>query len=223
MKAVLEEPGNGNKSKARTREVIKREKPSFLRDSNIRRGMRIATVNMEDEGVSDWSENWEIIPIPFERVSEMMEWKDLFPEWIDEEEEYSGASCPDLPMPSWEEYDDVDMIVAKLPCKKPEQGWNRDVFRLQVHLVVANVAVRRGRWDRSTGRMEVVLLSECEPMPEIFRCEEMVGREGDWWHYRPEMRRLKHKVSMPVGSCNLALPLWDHKGVFLCINLYYYF
>ncbi|KAK4390565.1 UDP-glucuronate:xylan alpha-glucuronosyltransferase 2 [Sesamum angolense] len=206
MKAVLEEP---NEPKPR-RELIKREKPSFL--SGIGTRMRIGMVNMDDEDVSEWKAHGQVVPIPFERVSNMFEWKALFPEWIDEEEEYSGSLCPEIPMPDLDKYEKMDMIVAKLPCKAPEEGWNRDVFRLQVHLLVANMAVRRGRWEWG-GRMKVVFLSQCMPMVELFRCNELVGKEGEWWYYRPEMSRLEQKVKMPIGSCNLALPLWDDKGI----------
>ncbi|KAI3465361.1 hypothetical protein Pfo_022024 [Paulownia fortunei] len=209
MEAVLEEPSNGNQLKPR-RELIKREKPSFL-SGIIGRGMRIGMVNMDDEDVSEWKTHGQIFPITFDRVSELFEWKALFPEWIDEEEEYSGSSCPEIPLPNMNRYGHMDMIVAKLPCRVPEEGWNRDVFRLQVHLVAANVAVRRGRWDWN-GRMKVVFVSKCMPMVEMFRCDELVRREGEWWYYRPEVGRLEQKVSMPVGSCNLALPLWD-KGI----------
>ncbi|KAK6130854.1 hypothetical protein DH2020_035400 [Rehmannia glutinosa] len=198
MKSMLEEP---NKSKR----LIKREKPSFL--SGIGRGMKIGMVNMGDEDVSEWKPHGEIISVLFEQVSDVLEWKDLYPEWIDEEEEIDGPSCPEIPMPDFDKYEKMDMIVAKLPCKAPEGGWNRDVFRLQVHLVVANLAARRGRWDWK-GNMKVVFLSTCMPMVEIFRCDELVRREGDWWYYSPEMGKLKQKVSLPVGSCNLAMPLW---------------
>ncbi|KAL0438711.1 UNVERIFIED_CONTAM: UDP-glucuronate:xylan alpha-glucuronosyltransferase 2 [Sesamum latifolium] len=51
------------------------------------------------------------------------------------------------------------------------------------------------------------------PMVELFRCNELVAKEGEWWYYRPEMWRLEQKVTMPVGSCYLALPLWDDKGI----------
>lgn len=216
MKSILEEP---NERKPR-RELIKREKPRFL--SGIGTRMRIGIVNMDNEDVSEWKAHGQIVPIPFERVSDMFEWKALFPEWIDEEEEYSGSSCPEIPMPDLDKYGNMDMIVAKLPCKAPEEGWNRDVFRLQVHLVVANVAVRRGRWEWG-GRMKVVFLSECRPMVELFQCDELVGREGEWWYYRPEMWRLEQKVTMPVGSCNLALPLWDDKGMLLLSSKYFFF
>lgn len=209
MKAIMEEPVNGGKLKPR-RELIKREKPSFL--NAIGRGMRIGMINMDDEDVSEWREHGEVVPVRFDKVSEGFEWKAIFPEWIDEEEEYSGARCPEIPEPELEGHGAMDVIVAKIPCRRPEEGWNRDVFRLQVHLAAAKAAVRKGRWGLK-GRMEVVVLSKCPAMTEFFRCEEMVEREGEWWRYRPEMRRLEQKVSLPVGSCDLALPLWD-KGMF---------
>ncbi|KAK4415438.1 UDP-glucuronate:xylan alpha-glucuronosyltransferase 2 [Sesamum alatum] len=74
MKAVLEAP---NEPKPR-RELIKREKPSFL--SGIGTRMRIGMVNMDNEDVSEWEAHGHVVPIPFERVSDMFEWKALFPE-----------------------------------------------------------------------------------------------------------------------------------------------
>lgn len=207
MKAMVEE---SSKVKAR-RELIKREKPSFL--NSIGKGMKIGMINMEEEDVSEWREHGQIVAVSLEKVPEQLEWKAIFPEWIDEEEEYSGSRCPEIPMPNWEEYGFMDIIVVKFPCRMPEEGWNRDVFRLQLHLAAANAAVKRGRWDWS-GRMKVVVLSKCPAMLEFLRCEEMVKREGEWWLYRPEMWRLEQKVSLPVGSCNLALPLWG-KGMYI--------
>ncbi|KAL1546970.1 UDP-glucuronate:xylan alpha-glucuronosyltransferase 2 isoform X2 [Salvia divinorum] len=209
MKAVLEGSIAGGKAKPR-RELIKREIPSFL--NGVGRGMRIGMINMEDEDVAEWRSYGEIFPVAFDKVPAEFRWESIFPEWIDEEEEYSGARCPEIPMPGWEEYGYVDVVVAKVPCRKPEEGWSRDVFRLQVHLAAANMAARRGRRDWG-GRAKVVLLSKCPPMPEFFRCEEVAEREGEWWFYRPEMRRLEQKVSLPVGSCDLALPLWGKGAI----------
>lgn len=210
MKAELES-GNGNRVKRPRRGLIKRGSPSFLKDMGM--GLKIGMVNMEDEEWSEWEQHGHVFPIPFEKVSNLFKWEDIFPEWIDEEEEYSGSSCPEIPMPEWDVYGYADVVVAKLPCRKPEEGWNRDLFRLQVHLVAANMAVRRGRWDWN-GRMKVVFVSKCMPMVEFFRCDEAVVREGEWWLYRPERRRLEQKVALPVGSCNLALPLWN-KGMLI--------
>lgn len=211
-KSMLEEYSN---KPSYRRELIKREKPSFL--DGIGRGMRIGMVNMDDEDVSEWKAQGQVIHVSYEKVSALLEWKDLFPEWIDEEEEVDGPSCPEIPMPDYDKYGYMDMIVAKLPCKAPNEGWSRDVVRLQVHLVVANLAVRRGKWDWM-GRMRVVFLSKCMPMVELFRCDELVKREGDWWFYRPEKGKLERKVSLPVGSCNLAMPLWG-KGMSFGLKL----
>ncbi|XP_057974578.1 UDP-glucuronate:xylan alpha-glucuronosyltransferase 2 isoform X2 [Malania oleifera] len=207
MKAVLEERQADEWEPKRN--MTKREKPSFMNEMG--RGMKIGMVNMEEEDVREWTVHGETIPVHFDRVSEFFEWKDLFPEWIDEEEEIDGPACPEIPMPEFKRYREMDMIVAKLPCKFPEEGWGREVLRLQVHLVAANLAVKKGRrgWG---GRTKVVVLSKCRPMMEMFRCDDMVAREGDWWFFRPEMGKLEQKVSLPVGSCKLALPLWD-KGI----------
>ncbi|XP_042485719.1 UDP-glucuronate:xylan alpha-glucuronosyltransferase 2 isoform X2 [Macadamia integrifolia] len=205
MKAVLEETTLKGKSK-----ILKREKPSFL--SEMGRVRKIGMVNMDGKGVSEWKGFGKFIPVHFERVSEYLEWKDLFPEWIDEEEESDVSTCPEIPMPDFMAYEEMDMVVAKLPCEYPKEGWGRDVFRLQVHLTAANLAVKRGK--RATGRrMKILFLSPCRPMMELFRCEDMVKREGDWWWYEPEMSRLEHKVSLPIGSCKLALPLWEEGSI----------
>ncbi|XP_061343166.1 UDP-glucuronate:xylan alpha-glucuronosyltransferase 2 isoform X2 [Gastrolobium bilobum] len=204
MKAVLEEPQA--KSEKQNKSAIKIEVPGFFRE--LGKGMKIGMVNMNEDDVSEWSSHGETIPVHFERVSQFFNWTDLFPEWIDEEEESDVPSCPEIPMPEYADYGSMDVIVAKLPCKYPEEGWGRDVFRLQVHLIVANLAVKNGKrnWKWKT---RVVLFSKCRPMLELFPCDHLVRREGDWWYYEPDFTRLEHKVSLPVGSCKLALPLWE--------------
>lgn len=198
MKAVLEEPQHRQKSKM--------EVPSFL--SELGKGMKLGMVNMEEDDVSEWSMHGETTVVYFERVSEFLNWTDLFPEWIDEEEENDVPSCPEIPMPDYAEYGSMDMIVAKLPCRYPEEGWGRDVFRLQVHLIVANLAAKKGKKNRR-GKTRVVFWSKCRPMLELFPCDHLVKQEGEWWYYEPDVKRLEHKVSLPVGSCKLTLPLWE--------------
>ncbi|XP_009627541.1 UDP-glucuronate:xylan alpha-glucuronosyltransferase 2-like isoform X1 [Nicotiana tabacum] len=206
MKAVLEERLVVNEAKAE-KKMVKREKPSFLNEMG--RGMKIGMVNMEGEDISEWKVHGQIIKVKFEKVSKLLEWKELFPEWIDEEEEMDGTECPEIPMPDFNSYSYMDMIVVKLPCKYPEEGWGRDVYRLQVNLVAANLAVKRGKKGWNNGnRMKVVFLSKCRPMVEMFRCDELKQREGNWWYYEPDMDKLTQKVSLPIGSCKLALPLW---------------
>ncbi|XP_058221062.1 UDP-glucuronate:xylan alpha-glucuronosyltransferase 2 [Rhododendron vialii] len=211
MKAVLEETDRGNHPKPK-RKKNKTENPTFLNEFS--KGMKIAMVNMDEEDTSEWEVRGQTVPVHFEQVSELFEWQHLFPEWIDEEEEIDGPLCPEIPMPDFENYGYFDTVVAKLPCNFPQEGWGRDVFRLQVHLIAANLAVKRGKrgWGWGSTGAKMVFLSKCRPMPELFRCDDLVKREGEWWWFEPEMARLEQKVSLPVGSCNLALPLWD-KGI----------
>ncbi|XP_062158262.1 UDP-glucuronate:xylan alpha-glucuronosyltransferase 2 isoform X2 [Alnus glutinosa] len=205
MKVVWEET-EANSSKPRGN-LSTIEMPSFMKEMMGISGMKIGMVNMDDMDMSGWDVG-ETIPVKFQRVSELFEWKDLFPEWIDEEEETDVPTCPEVPMPDFRSYGSLDVIVAKLPCKFPEEGWARDVLRLQVHLIAANLAVKKGRRDWKGGRTKVVFLSQCRPMMELFRCNDLARKEGDWWLFEAEMGRLEQKVSLPVGSCRLALPLW---------------
>ncbi|KAK9740635.1 hypothetical protein RND81_03G050000 [Saponaria officinalis] len=209
MKVVLEKQEYHLPST--TKKKVKREKPTFINEIGwMKRGMKIGVVNMEEEDLSEWEENGNTIThISYETVSRLFEWKHLFPEWIDEEEENEGYVCPEIPMPNFEEYVEFDMIVGNLPCKFPEEGWVRDMERLQVQLIVANMAAKKGiRRGWHEGRTKVVLLSKCRPMMELFRCDDLVRREEDWWFYELDMVKLDHKVSLPMGSCKLALPLW---------------
>lgn len=58
----------------------------------------------------------ETVHIHFNRVSEDKTLNDFFPEWIDEDEKWHTPSCPEISMPRLEEYRDLDMIVARVPC-----------------------------------------------------------------------------------------------------------
>ncbi|RRT39043.1 hypothetical protein B296_00049971 [Ensete ventricosum] len=181
--------------------------PSFLK--RLHGGMKVALVNVGAEEALDWGLPSGTTAVDFEPVSDNFQWKDLFPEWIDEEEENEGPSCPEIPMPDLSSCGEVGMVVAKLPCRRSETaGWARDLSRLQVHLVAAAAAARRGSRD-PRGAVKVVLLSACRPMMELFRCDDLVAREGEWWMYEAEAWRLEEKLALPIGSCNLALPLWD--------------
>jgi len=218
MKAVLEELPKPKSWRPKTI-GNKIEVPSFLGEK-IGKEMKIGTVNMnEDDDISEWNIHGEIIPINFNKVSQFFNWTILFPEWIDEEEESEIPTCPELPMPEFSVYENMDIIVAKLPCKYPEEGWRREVLRLQVHLIVANMVVKKGKTDLKW-KSRVVFWSKCRPMLEIFRCDDLVKHEGDWWFYEVDVKRLEQKVSLPVGSCTLALPLWE-QGMLSSTILYF--
>lgn len=206
MKAILEEQGQ-NEMISPKKSIVRRGKPRFLKEMGIR-GIQIGAINMEDEDLSEWETHGDtILKVPFEKVSYHFKWKHLFPGWIDEEHENEGYVCPKVPMPIFEEYGNLDMVVANLPCNFPEKGWARDMFKLQVHLIVAKMVVKKGRRDWY-GRKKVVLVSKCRPMLDIFRRDDLVRREEDWWYYEPDIMKLEKKVNLPVGTCRLALPLW---------------
>ncbi|CAA0828645.1 Putative UDP-glucuronate\\x3axylan alpha-glucuronosyltransferase 4 [Striga hermonthica] len=146
----------------------------------------------------------EMIDIQVQRVSRDVRWADLFPEWIDESLPWdSPDQCPHIPMPEFEDYNiDLDVVMAEAPCGETvKTRIGRDfghVLRLQINLVVANMLVKSGR------RMWAVFVGSCGPMSEIFRCDDLIWHEGDYWIYKPDLGRLKQKLRMPVGSCQLA-------------------
>ena len=233
IKAVLEETNDqsinllnyksskGNESSTNSTNIL--QVPSFLKEMGRGSKKKIGMVNMDEEDVSEWNTKHnnigKTIAVHFEHVTDFFKWEDLFPEWIDEEEESDVPSCPEIPMPDFDKYGKMDVIVAKLPCKGKagEAGLGRDVFRLQVHLIVANLAVKKGKRGWNRGRTKVVFWSKCRPMLELFRCNDLVKREGDWWFYEPDMAKLEQKVSLPVGSCKLAMPLWG-QGTYFSIR-----
>ncbi|KAI3447388.1 hypothetical protein Pfo_004053 [Paulownia fortunei] len=179
-------------------EVVARE----LGDENINIGL----VNMDGTTTMDevHTKAAKMVKVHFDPVKEGMQWSDLFPEWIDEN---SPSKCPELPMPKFENYQQLDVVVARFPCTECEDSGWRDVFRLQVNLVVANLLVRSGRKESGVDRpVFAVFIGSCGPMWEIFRCDDLLLHVGDSWLYKPELRRIKQKVLMPVGSCQLSPP-----------------
>ncbi|GAB2246467.1 hypothetical protein Droror1_Dr00001960 [Drosera rotundifolia] len=155
----------------------------------------------------------DVVKVNFDRVSLAVKWEQLFPEWIDEDMTQEKPECPDIPMPRWEDYQGLDMVVARVPCgngsSKARKDGIRDVFRLQVNLVVANLVTSQGDGAHG-GRGEemvvpVVFVGRCEPMLEIFRCDDLLRHEvGKYWVYKPKVGKLMEKILMPVGTCELA-------------------
>lgn len=226
MKAVLlEEVVESSSNQSRKnggRKMVKREIPSFLNGRLMGRRMKMGVVNMEGEDLSDWNVLRKTIHVSFERVSDSIEWKHLFPGWTNEEEDIQGSLCPKIPMPDYMEYEYMDMIVVNIPCNYPAEGWGRDVFRLQLHLIAANLAVRKRR-DILNMRPKVVVLSKCQPMVEIFRCDDLLVNDGEWWYYEPVMKRLEQKAYLPVGSCDFALPQLAKGTIFVYFLFYFFF
>ncbi|MCL7044020.1 hypothetical protein MKW94_015212 [Papaver nudicaule] len=182
---------------------------SFLqRELGGNENIKVGLVNTEKKDDEYWYSLGEAVSVGFDRVSNKIQWKDFMREWIDEEHMYGkGPKCPDMPMPEFEKYpDDLDVVIARVPCGNESDAVNgngiRDVYRLQVNLVVANLVARR----RNDQPVYVVFIGTCGPMIEIFRCDDLIKHEEDIWIYKPDLRRLQQKVQMPVGSCQIASP-----------------
>ncbi|KAL5061000.1 hypothetical protein RYX36_032604, partial [Vicia faba] len=192
-------------------------KPSWfefiVQDFHSKSKIKIGLVNINprsmDEKLDAYRSRVDIVPIHFDHVDENLKWNDFFPEWIDEEEKVHKPKCPNMPMPTLKNYKDIDVLVAKVPCgeQSMEEKGIRDVFRLQVNLVVANLAVE-AKWlqklESDHRNMYVVFVGTCAPMIEIFRCDDLLMHQSDYWVYKPDLKRLKQKILMPVGSCQIS-------------------
>ncbi|KAK7258854.1 hypothetical protein RIF29_24442 [Crotalaria pallida] len=144
----------------------------------------------------------EVVSVHFDHVNGSLKWEDFFPEWINEDSKLgSQPKCPEMPMPQLKDYGDVNVVVARVPCGV------RDVFRLQVNLVVGNLAAENG-WvtelENNLRKVYVVFIGSCGPMVEIFRCDDLLMHEGEYWVYEPDLKSLKQQMLMPVGSCQIA-------------------
>ncbi|KAH8490937.1 hypothetical protein H0E87_023173 [Populus deltoides] len=171
--------------------------------------IKIGLVNVDDHVKHAYDRmhgQVETVSVDFRPVSKELKWESFFPEWIDEDARWHQPSCPEVPMPRLDDYRDLDVILARVPCGSgSEKQGIRDVFRLQVNLVVANLVVANGLTKGGGDRtVYVVFMGSCGPMQEIFRCDDLMTRLGDYWVYKPELRRLRQKVQMPVGSCQIA-------------------
>ncbi|CAN7106583.1 unnamed protein product [Brassica rapa subsp. narinosa] len=56
-------------------------------------------------------------------------------------------------------------------------------------------------------RGHVMFVSRCFPIPNLFRCKDLVSRRGNVWLYKPNLDTLRDKLQLPIGSCELSLPL----------------
>ncbi|XP_016443667.1 putative UDP-glucuronate:xylan alpha-glucuronosyltransferase 4 [Nicotiana tabacum] len=176
----------------------------YLENETKNTKFKIGLVNLHGTNVEvkDLHDEAELVNVHFRRVNQSVTWKDLFPEWIDENVPQKSSQCPEIPMPELDEYADLDVVLARVPCANAT-----NVFRLQVNLVVANLLVKNGWGFRDISReMYVVFVGPCSPMLEIFRCDDQIWYEGNAWIYKPDLRRLKQKVLLPVGTCQLASP-----------------
>ena len=171
----------------------------------------IGLLNFNGSEIGQWN---ELIPdvehavLSLDYVSYNTTWESLYPEWIDEEEEFEFPTCPTLPKLQVPGKPRLDLIAVKLPCNK-SGDWSRDVARLHLQLTVARLAAA----SRGYHPVHVLLVTDCFPTPNLFTCKELLVREGNVWLYKPNLNTLLEKLQIPVGSCELAVP-FRAEGIF---------
>ncbi|KAK8558367.1 hypothetical protein V6N13_038840 [Hibiscus sabdariffa] len=164
----------------------------------------IGLLNFNDTEITHWK---HLIPdanhmvLRLDHADMNVTWDSLYPEWIDEEQEEDVPVCPALPkieVPGKR----LDLIAVKLPCRN-EGNWSRDVARLHLQLSAASLATSaKGFYP-----VHVLFVSKCFPIPNMFPCKELVGRQNNVWLYKPDLNVLRGKIQLPTGSCELALPI----------------
>ncbi|XP_010550282.1 PREDICTED: UDP-glucuronate:xylan alpha-glucuronosyltransferase 1 isoform X2 [Tarenaya hassleriana] len=169
--------------------------------NEIQRWKRLVTAKKNSNNNKNQEEEENIVALHLDYADKNVTWDSLYPEWIDEEQETEIPVCPDLPkiqVPRRK----LDLIIVKLPCRN-EGNWSRDVGRLHLQLAAATVAAS----EKGFFRGHVMFVTRCFPIPNLFHCKDLVARRGDVWMYRPNLDVLREKLQLPVGSCELALPL----------------
>lgn len=167
----------------------------------------IGLLNFNQDELRLWS---QMIPdaehtiLRLDPADEDITWETLYPEWIDEEEEEDVPICPNLPKPN-PPRKRLDLIVVKLPCGTHKKNWSRDVARLHLQLAASWLAA----YAKGNYPVHLLFVTNCFPIPNLFPCKELVKHEGNAWLYRPNLDALREKLQLPVGSCELALPLKD--------------
>lgn len=175
-----------------------------LSDS-VKGRVKVGFLNFNSSEVSQWQQslhNAESVTISLEHASKDISWEVLYPEWIDEEEESEVPVCRSLPEPKVPKKLQLDLVVVKLPCRRRSSNWSRDIARLHLQLAAAKLAT-----STKGHAVYVLFVTECFPIPNLFTCKELVVHEENVWLYKPNLRAMREKLRLPVGSCELAVPL----------------
>lgn len=180
-----------------------------LNDSSEYQG--IGLLNFNESEIDNWKQllpDIEHVVLRLDHVAEEVTWESIYPEWIDEEEEFEVPTCPLLPKLKVPGKPRLDFIAVKLPCNKSGR-WSRDVARLHLQLAAANLAASA----KSYHPVRLLLVTDCFPTPNLFTCKDRILHEGNLWLYQPNLNTLREKIQLPVGSCELTVPL-KAKGQF---------
>jgi len=174
-----------------------------LKDKDTYQG--VGLLNFNDSENDHWKElipEAEHVILSLDYVSSNITWEVLYPEWIDEEEEYEFPTCPALPRIQVPGKPRLDLIAVKLPCHKSGR-WSRDVARLHLQIEAARLAAS----SKGYHPVRVLLVTDCLPIPNLFTCKDLIQHEGSAWLYEPNLNRLRDKLQLPIGSCELAVPM----------------
>lgn len=167
--------------------------------------LKIGLLNFNGGEINNWKQltpGIQTLVVDLEHAKNNITWDVLYPEWIDEEEEEEVPVCPSLPEPKIPRNSELDLIAVKLPCRRLG-NWSRDVARLHLQLAAAKLAASA----KGLHPVHVLFVTECFPIPNLFTCKELIVREENTWLYKPNLRSVKEKLKLPVGSCELAVPL----------------
>ncbi|CAI9115639.1 OLC1v1016603C1 [Oldenlandia corymbosa var. corymbosa] len=165
----------------------------------------IGLLNFHESEIDQWKllfPDAEHVVLNLESVAGDVTWETLYPEWIDEEEEFETPTCHALPKLQFSGKPRLNLMAVKLPCNK-SGDWARDVARLHLQLASAGLAAT----SKGSHDMHILLLTECFPIPNLFTCKELILREGNAWLFKPNLNTLREKLNLPVGSCELSVPL----------------
>ncbi|XP_054799577.1 putative UDP-glucuronate:xylan alpha-glucuronosyltransferase 3 [Prosopis cineraria] len=174
-----------------------------LTDVNTYQG--VGLLNFNESEIDHWKQlipEAEHLVLHLNYASSNITWEVLYPEWIDEEEEFEVPVCPTLPKIQVPGKPRLDLVAVKLPCNKLGR-WSRDVARLHLQLEAARLAAS----SKGHHPVRVLFVTDCFPTPNLFTCKELIQREGNAWLYEPNLHMLRAKLQLPVGSCELSVPL----------------
>lgn len=178
----------------------------IVKDISTKEGdLNVGLLNFNFSEVRSWQQtvpHAKLSSVHLNSADTSVTWEVLYPEWIDEEEEYEVPACPSLPRPQVKKGSRFDLVAVKLPCDR-SGSWSRDVARLHLQLAAAQLA--------ADSQVHVLLVTECLPIPNLFTCKDLVGHGGNLWLYKPDSTVLEEKLRLPIGSCKLAIP-FEAKG-----------
>ncbi|GER43613.1 plant glycogenin-like starch initiation protein [Striga asiatica] len=173
----------------------------LLRNDQIK---AVGLLNFGKDEIRQWRQlipNADHTVLHLDYADTNLTWESLYPEWIDEEQYAELPKCPSLPTPRPPERR-LDLVAVKLPCCD-EENWSRDVARLHLQMAASSLAAScKGLYP-----VHVLFVTRWFPIPNLFTCKDVVARGRDTWLYKPNLSELREKLRLPIGSCELALPL----------------